>query len=104
LKHVYWDIASGDDSRTSTCDSVCATLRAETQRLAPGNVELIYLLHDVNQVTSEHLPEFFDAIAAAVRGTGHTPEFTAERMEAELIMRRKSRAGTDNPCPADSMA
>jgi peptidoglycan/xylan/chitin deacetylase (PgdA/CDA1 family) len=100
LLHVYWDIV-GDDAATR--DSMSAALHAETQRLAVADVDLIYLMHDINRVTAEHLPEFIDVIAACVRANGLAPEFVANRMQAEAIMRRKSRAGTDIPCPADSM-
>jgi peptidoglycan/xylan/chitin deacetylase (PgdA/CDA1 family) len=103
LKHVFWDIVSGDDTKLPTCASVRARLGAETKRLASGTVDLIYLLHDINQVTAEHLTEFIDAIAASVRANGNTPIFVADRAEAEFIMDRKSREGTDTPCPADSM-
>jgi peptidoglycan/xylan/chitin deacetylase (PgdA/CDA1 family) len=103
LKHVYWDLVSGDDSGAATAASVGARLAAETRRLATGPVDLIYLMHDINQVTSEHLRDFIDTIAASVRANGHAPAFVADRTEAESIMDRKSRQGTDTPCPADSM-
>jgi hypothetical protein len=38
-----------------------------------------------------------------VRANGNTPLFAADSAEAESIMDKKSRAGTDTPCPADSM-
>ena len=103
LKHVYWDIVSGDDSKLATRASVRTCLEAETKRLATGTVDLIYLMHDINQVTAEHLTEFIDAIAASVRANGHAPIFVADGVEAEFIMDKKSREGTDNPCPADAM-
>jgi hypothetical protein len=103
LKHVYWDIVSGDDAKLATRDSICAALHADTRHLAVGDVDLIYLLHDISQATSEHLSEFLDVIAAAVRANALVPEFAARRREAEAIMHRKSREGTDDPCPADSM-
>jgi len=103
LKHVYWDLASGDDSKAASLASVLARLAAETRRLATGSVELIYLLHDIAQVTAEHLTDFIDAIDASVRANGHTPAFAADAVEAQSIMERKSKAGTDLPCPADSM-
>jgi peptidoglycan/xylan/chitin deacetylase (PgdA/CDA1 family) len=101
LKHVYWDL-SGDDSSIATANSVRTRLVAETKRLATARVDLIYLLHDINQVTAEHLTEFIDAIASSVRANGHTPTFVAASDEAELIMDSKSRPGIDRPCPADS--
>jgi peptidoglycan/xylan/chitin deacetylase (PgdA/CDA1 family) len=103
LKHVYWDLVSGDDSKSATATSVRTRLLAETKWLATGTVDLIYLLHDIHQVTAEHLTEFIDAIASSVRANGHTPTFVAEGVEAESIMDSKSRPGTDTPCPADSM-
>jgi peptidoglycan/xylan/chitin deacetylase (PgdA/CDA1 family) len=102
LTHVYWDIV-GDDSAPATRDSIAAALHAETQRLAAGGVDLIYLMHDINQVTAEHLAELIDVIAASARTNDLVPEFACNRTQAEAIMRRKSRPGTDNPCPADSM-
>jgi peptidoglycan-N-acetylglucosamine deacetylase len=103
LKHVYWDLSSGDNSKTATATSVRTRLVAETKRLATGAVDLIYLLHDISQVTAEHLTEFIDAIASAVRANGHTSIFVADSVEAEFIMNGKSRPGMDAPCPADSM-
>jgi peptidoglycan/xylan/chitin deacetylase (PgdA/CDA1 family) len=103
LKHVYWDLVSSDDSRTATAASVQAHLVAEMKRLARGAVDLICLLHDINRVTAEHIVEFIDAIDSSVRTIGQTPIFVADRLEAELVMDRKSGPGTDTPCPADSM-
>jgi peptidoglycan-N-acetylglucosamine deacetylase len=103
LTHVYWDIV-GDDVQPATRDSVSAVLQTETRRLAAGDVDLIYLMHDINQVTADHLMDFIDVITASVRANGLVPEFAGNRVQAEAIMRRNSRAGTDDPCPADSMA
>ena len=103
LKHVYWDLPSNDHNKTASRESVQAHLQTEMRRLATGPVDLICLFHDINKVTAEHTADFIDAIAAAVRVTGHTPIFVADRLEAELVMDRKSRQGTDTPCPADSM-
>jgi peptidoglycan-N-acetylglucosamine deacetylase len=103
LKHVYWDIP-GDDSGGASVASVLARLVAQTKRLATDSVELIYLLHDITEVTGEHLADFIDAIAAAVRANGHTPRFVTAAAEAASLMERKSRKGADLPCPADSMA
>lgn len=104
LKHVYWDIVSGDDAKLASRDSICAALHTDTRDLAAADADLIYLLHDISGATSEHLAEFLDVIAAAVRANGLVPEFAARPAEAEAIMHRKSRGGTDDPCPADSMA
>jgi len=103
LKHVYWDIVSGDDAKIVSAGSVRACLETATKRLATGSVDLIYLLHDINQVTAEHLPEFIDVITASVRASGHRPVLVADGVQAEFIMDRKARQGTDTPCPADSM-
>jgi chitooligosaccharide deacetylase len=103
LMHVYWDLVSGDASKAASRPSVLAQLAAETKELATGAVELIYLMHDITEVTAEHLTSFIDAIAAAVYANGHTPTFVASGIEAESIMERKSREGTDMPCPAHSM-
>jgi superfamily II DNA helicase RecQ len=100
---VYWDIASGDDARPLTRHSVRNQLEAETRELATGTVDLIYLFHDINEVTSEHLTDFIEAIDLSVRANGNTPIFVADRAEVELIMDKRSREGTDTPCPADSM-
>jgi peptidoglycan/xylan/chitin deacetylase (PgdA/CDA1 family) len=102
LKHVYWDLASGDDSKTATASTIRARLLAETRRLATG-ADLIYLLHDINRLTAEHLAEFIETIASAVRMNGYMPAFAAHGTEAESIMEAKSRPGTDIPCPAGSM-
>ncbi len=103
LKHVYWDLVSGDDSANATGGSVCTRLAVETKRLATKALDLIYLLHDIRQVTAEQLTDFIDAIADSVHANGHMPIFVADRIEAELVLDRKSRQGTDTPCPADSM-
>jgi peptidoglycan/xylan/chitin deacetylase (PgdA/CDA1 family) len=103
LKHVNWDIASGDDSRRTTSASVHTHLEAETKRLARDNVDLIYLFHDISQVTAEHLTDFIGAIATSARAIGYTPLFVAEKAEAEFIMHRKSAPGIDEPCPPDSI-
>jgi peptidoglycan/xylan/chitin deacetylase (PgdA/CDA1 family) len=103
LTHVYWDVVSGDDARPADHNRVCAALQAATQDLAAGDIELIYLFHDISEVTAKHLPEFIDVIAASVRANGLEPEYIADRPQAEATMRKKARAGTDNPCPADSM-
>jgi hypothetical protein len=67
LKRVYWDIVSSDDSETADCASVRNHIETETERLATGTVDLIYLLHDINQVTAEHLTDSIDVIATSVR-------------------------------------
>ena len=103
LKHVYWDIASGDDAPNASVASVRACLERETKQLATGPLELIYLLHDINKVTAEHLIHFIDVIATAVGSNGHQPVFPTERRDAELILDRKSRRGTDTSCPPNSM-
>jgi peptidoglycan/xylan/chitin deacetylase (PgdA/CDA1 family) len=103
LKHVYWDLTSGDDRKNATVFSVRAFLSAESRRLATAGGDLICLLHDIARVTADHLPEFMDAIATAVRMNGHTPVFVADRLQAEVIMDSKSRPGTDTPCPPGSM-
>jgi peptidoglycan/xylan/chitin deacetylase (PgdA/CDA1 family) len=103
LKHVYWDIISGDDLKGASRTSVQTQLAIETTRLASGACELIYLLHDINQVTSERLIDFIETIEASVHMTGHTPVFISDANEAEIIMERRSMEGTDWPCPADSM-
>ena len=103
LKHVYWDLVSGDDRRAASSASVQAHLASEMRRLATGPVDLICLLHDVNEVTSEHILDFIDTIAISARTAGHTAMFVADRIEAELVMERKARPGTDIPCPGDSM-
>jgi peptidoglycan/xylan/chitin deacetylase (PgdA/CDA1 family) len=103
LKHVYWDVISGDDFRDPTCATVRSHLQTETKRRATGAGDLIYLLHDIKQVTAEHLTQFIDTITESVRENGHMPIFVRDNLEAESIMTWKSRAGTDLPCPADSM-
>jgi peptidoglycan/xylan/chitin deacetylase (PgdA/CDA1 family) len=103
LKHIYWDLVSSDDRKNATAASVQAHLAAEMRRLSTGPVDLICLLHDINEVTAEHVVEFIDTIAASVRANGQMPIFVADRIEAELVMDRKARKGTDTPCPADSM-
>ena len=103
LKHVYWDLVSGDDRKNATAASVRAHLMTETKRLATGAVDLIYLLHDINEVTAENAVDFIDVIAVSVSENGHTPIFVADRVEAEFIMDRKARPGTDTACPANSM-
>jgi peptidoglycan/xylan/chitin deacetylase (PgdA/CDA1 family) len=104
LKHVYWDIVSGDDTRNASAASVRAHLEHETKRLATGARDLIYLLHDINQVTAENLIDYIEVIAIAVRSNGLSPVFPVERLEAEFILDRNSRPGTDSPCPPDSVA
>jgi peptidoglycan/xylan/chitin deacetylase (PgdA/CDA1 family) len=103
LKHIYWDLTSGDDRKAATAASVQAHLANELTRLARGGADLICLLHDINQVTAEHITDFIETIGASVRAIGQMPIFVADRMEAELVMDRKSRRGTDTPCPVNSM-
>jgi hypothetical protein len=103
LKHIYWDLTSGDDCNAATAASVQASLANEMTRLARGGVDLICLLHDINRVTAEHLTDFIETISASVRAIGQMPIFVADRIEAELVMDRKSRRGTDTPCPVNSM-
>ena len=103
LKHVYWDLACGDDCKGATGGLVRQRLIGESKRLAAGATDLIYLFHDINEVTAEHLAEFIDAIGDAVRSSGHAPVFAASRSQAELIMDIKAGPGTDTPCPPDSI-
>lgn len=103
LKHVYWDFVSGDTFRNSTAASVRAHLAAETTRLARRAVDLICLFHDINEITAEHLTDLIDEIAASARANGQTPIFVADRAEAEFVMDRKSKRGSNTPCPPDSM-
>jgi hypothetical protein len=100
---VYWDVASGDDSKPLTCDSVRNQLEAETRELATGTADLIYLFHDINEVTAEYLTDFIEAIDLSARANGSTPIFVADRGVVESIMDKRSGEGTDTPCPADSM-
>lgn len=103
LKHVYWDVVSGDDSKTASAESVRTRLFTDTRKLAQGPGDLIYLMHDVNKVTADNAIEFIDTIASAVRANGLMPMFVGDRIEAEFVMDRKSRQGSDTPCPPDSM-
>src|SRR5262249_17407548 len=52
LKHVYWDVVSGDDSKAASLTSVRTRLMTDTSKLAIGPMDLIYLMHDTNRVTA----------------------------------------------------
>jgi peptidoglycan/xylan/chitin deacetylase (PgdA/CDA1 family) len=103
LQHIYWDLVSGDDAKTASHASVQAHLTAATKRAAIGAVDLIYLLHDINRVTAEHISDFIEVISTSVQENGHMPIFVTDRIEAAFVMSRKSRRGTDTPCPPGSM-
>jgi peptidoglycan/xylan/chitin deacetylase (PgdA/CDA1 family) len=82
LKHIYWDVASGDADKDSTLATINDNLRKGIiENVRKGQYNLIILFHDPHPITAAHLGEFIRTIKAAAESakpiTSPTPVRTS---------------------------
>lgn len=89
LKHVYWNVDSGDSTRAASgklpdSATVLSNLRKEIPKYK-SKTALIVLFHDISSVTTNHLGGYLKEIRETVRKAGENPEFVATRAEIANI-------------------
>jgi peptidoglycan-N-acetylglucosamine deacetylase len=63
LKHIYWDVNSGDADSKTNADKIKANLKSEiSASIKKGQYNLIVLFHDINRITAVNLAEFISTI------------------------------------------
>jgi peptidoglycan/xylan/chitin deacetylase (PgdA/CDA1 family) len=84
LKHIGVNVDSKDNEPPRpTSQVVVHTLdsgpNSVQHAIAAGATDLIVLFHDINSTTAASVSTYIDAISAAVKAEGRTPEFTTSK-------------------------
>jgi peptidoglycan/xylan/chitin deacetylase (PgdA/CDA1 family) len=89
LKHIYWDVVSGDAVKHSTFEGVQSNLEEQIKgKIRDGEYELIILFHDPNVGTAEHLGEYIQTIKHAAESA--VPKSSSTKKTAASLSRTKS--------------
>lgn len=89
LKHVLWNVDSGDSTRDAngkspSAERILANLRDRIPKYKDKSA-LVILFHDINAVTANHIAQIFQEIRKTVRSVGATPDFVTTRAEMAAI-------------------
>jgi hypothetical protein len=71
LKHIYWDVESGDASDPPpSVDAINLKLRKETKEtIQQGRFGIIVLFHDIKLITASHFLEFISTIKSSAESS-----------------------------------
>gem|GEM_PF-2219416 len=92
LKNILWDVDSKDNQKGATVESIKSALRTGVHQAIDANKkEIIVLLHDINDLTADNLPDFMQEIANAAKTKGRVARFVTSTDRVRQIMMSKKK-------------